>query len=81
MHLAALFLQSKVSESGLALPSTSMAAHAIDDVADIVETEEKFEGTGNLITDEKEAAFKIPHSPLHPPPRPPIPQNAHVKVS
>ncbi|XP_027063912.1 zinc finger CCCH domain-containing protein 13-like isoform X1 [Coffea arabica] len=74
-----VFDKSKVSESGLALPSTSMAAHAIDDVADIVETEEKFEGTGNLITDEKEAAFKIPPSPLPPPPPPPIPQNAHVQ--
>lgn len=75
----ALFLQSKVSESGLVLPSTSMAAHAMDDVVDIVETEEKFEGTV-LIDAENEATFKIPPMLFPPPPPPPIPQNAYVQV-
>ncbi|KAL3509664.1 hypothetical protein ACH5RR_029065 [Cinchona calisaya] len=75
-----LFDKSKVTESGLVLPSTGMAAHAMDDVVDIVETEEKFEGIGTVIGTEKEVVFKIPSFPFPPPPPPPPPppQNAYA---
>lgn len=64
---------------GPVLPSTGMAAHAMDEVVDIVETEEKFDGTGKVLEIEKEVAFKIPPPPPSLPP--PIPQNAYAQVS
>ncbi|XP_022895094.1 zinc finger CCCH domain-containing protein 13 isoform X2 [Olea europaea var. sylvestris] len=74
----------KVSESGLPLPPTGMAAHAVDEDVEVVETEEKAHvvaaasaGAG------PEVAPKIPRLPFLPPPPPPppplIPQNVYIQ--
>ncbi|CAI9759971.1 unnamed protein product [Fraxinus pennsylvanica] len=73
--------KSKASESGLPLPPTGMAAHAVDEDAEVVEMEEKAHvvaaastGTGT------EVAFKIPCLPfMLPPPPPLIPQNVYIQ--
>ncbi|RVW68442.1 Zinc finger CCCH domain-containing protein 13 [Vitis vinifera] len=63
-------------ESGLVLPSTSMAAHAVDEV-ETVETEkiETIETASREV--DKVAAYEIPGLPLPPPPPPPHPRNAY----
>lgn len=77
-------MQFKVSESGLPLPPTGMAAHAVDEDVEVVETEEKAHvvaaasaGAG------PEVASKIPRLPFLPPPPPPplIPQNVYIQVN
>lgn len=75
--------ESKVSESGLALPSTSMAAHPVDEV-EIVEAD----GNNEVVEDdtalcEKEVAGKGPPlPPLHfLPPPPPIRPNAFTQYN
>lgn len=63
-------------ESGLVLPSTSMAAHAVDEV-ETVETEkiETVETASREV--DKVAAYEIPGLPFPPPPPPPHPRNAY----
>lgn len=68
---------------GYLLPPTSMAAHAVDDLIEAMDQEEKLE-TGNAATiptigrtDDKAA---LPRLPPPPPPPPPVPQNAYNQV-
>ena len=70
----------KASESGLVLPSTSMAAHAVDEV-ETAETEKiEIVETASREVD-KVATYEIPLGlPLPPPPPPPHPQNAYLQV-
>lgn len=75
-----LNLQPKVFEASLVLPSTSMAAHANDEVVDIIEMDEKFELMGTASMNETEAAFKVPPVPFPPVPPPPVPENAYAQV-
>ncbi|CAI9090303.1 OLC1v1025050C1 [Oldenlandia corymbosa var. corymbosa] len=73
-----MFDKSRTSETGHLLPSTSLATNPMDEVVDIVETDEKSSGTGV----QKDVAFKIPPLPLPPAPPilpPPIPQNAYAE--
>lgn len=72
-------VQLKGLESGLVLPSTSMAAHAVDEV-ETVETEkiETVETASREV--DKVAAYEIPGLPLPPPPPPPHPRNAYSQV-
>lgn len=74
-------LQYKASETGLTLPSTGIAAHAIDEDVEVVEMDDKFQGAAAASTgaDETEVTLKIPRLPFLPPP-PPIPQNAYIQV-
>ncbi|CAK9175197.1 unnamed protein product [Ilex paraguariensis] len=71
----------RISESGPVLPSTSIAAHAVDEVADTVEMEEKFELVGASSTEVgKGVTFEIPGLPLPPlPPPPPVPLGTYSK--
>ncbi|KAI5678251.1 hypothetical protein M9H77_09201 [Catharanthus roseus] len=69
----------KVFEASLMLPSTSMAAHANDEVVDIIEMDEKFELMGTASMNETEAAFKVPPVPFPPVPPPPVPENAYAQ--
>ncbi|KAK6134794.1 hypothetical protein DH2020_031464 [Rehmannia glutinosa] len=63
----------KVSERGLTLPSTCIAAHAIDEDVDIVEVDDKLQGTGAASTGaetdpdpEELAVFQNEQLPLRP---------------
>lgn len=72
-------MQLKVSESGLLLPSTSTAAHVVDEV---IEIDEKFEVVGNSSARvEKEVEYEVRGLPFPLPPPPPLPQNAYLQVS
>eukprot|EP00268_Persea_americana_P019368 TRINITY_DN19923_c0_g1_i6.p1 TRINITY_DN19923_c0_g1~~TRINITY_DN19923_c0_g1_i6.p1 ORF type:complete len:471 (+),score=124.88 TRINITY_DN19923_c0_g1_i6:184-1596(+) len=70
----------KGSDMGYLLPPTSMAAHAVDDLIEAMDQEEKLD-TGNAATiptigrtDDKAG---LPRLPPPPPPPPPVPQNAY----
>ncbi|KAL2474189.1 Zinc finger CCCH domain-containing protein 13 [Forsythia ovata] len=72
--------KSKVSESGLPLPPTSMAAHAVDEDVEVVEMEEKAHVVAAASAGaEPEVAFKIPRLPFLPPPPPLIPKNVYIQ--
>lgn len=62
------------------MPSTSMAAHAIDDEVDIVETDEKLEAVDSSTRSDSEFIFKNHSLPLPPLPPPPVPENAYEQV-
>uniref|UniRef100_A0A5B6ZZR4 Putative zinc finger CCCH domain-containing protein 13 isoform X1 n=1 Tax=Davidia involucrata TaxID=16924 RepID=A0A5B6ZZR4_DAVIN len=67
----------KGPESGFSLPSTGMAAHAVDAV-ETIEMVEKFELVETASTGvEKGAAYEILGLPFPLPPPPPLPQNAY----
>lgn len=61
------------------MPSTSMAAHAIDDEVDIVETDEKLEAVDSGSRSESEFIIKN-HSLPVPPPPPPVPESVYEQV-
>ncbi|KAL7086773.1 hypothetical protein ACP275_13G022300 [Erythranthe tilingii] len=65
----------KVSEAGVTKPSTGIAANAIDEDVEVVETDNnKFQVVGA----EMEVALRTtPRLPLPPPPPPPIPHNVY----
>lgn len=73
----ALLDKSKLSDLCLTAPSTSMAAHAIDDEVDIVEMDEKLEAVDTVTRSEGEVTFKNHSLPLPPLPPPPVPENAY----
>lgn len=66
----------KDSEWGLVLPTTGMAAHAVDEVVEVVELDEKIERNASSIVD-KGVAHDIPGVPFPLPPPPPLPRNAY----
>ncbi|KAK3008103.1 hypothetical protein RJ639_014365 [Escallonia herrerae] len=63
----------KGPESGTLLPSTSMAAHAADEVVEVVEMNEKVEM--HELQFENGVAYRFPGLPLPPPP--PLPRNTY----
>uniref|UniRef100_A0A5B7A322 Putative zinc finger CCCH domain-containing protein 13 isoform X1 n=1 Tax=Davidia involucrata TaxID=16924 RepID=A0A5B7A322_DAVIN len=68
----------KGSETGFLLPSTGMAAHAEDEVVEMIEMQGKFEVAETASTGvEKGAAYEILGLPFPLPPPPPLPQNAY----
>lgn len=69
-----LIVQLKGLESGSALPSTSMAAHAVDEI----ETVELAEPASREV--DKVSAYELPGLPFPPPPPPPHPHNAYSQV-
>lgn len=72
-------LQLKASDSGLVLPSTSMAAHAVDEVETAETEKNEIVETASREVD-KVATHEIPGLPFPPPPPPPHPQNAYSQV-
>ncbi|KAK9284486.1 hypothetical protein L1049_023659 [Liquidambar formosana] len=72
-------MQLKGSESGFVLPSTSMAAHAVDDVAETTEIEEKIEvvGTASTTRIKKGTIYEVASFPLPLPPLLPVSQNTY----
>ncbi|KAL7086774.1 hypothetical protein ACP275_13G022300 [Erythranthe tilingii] len=68
----------KVSEAGVTKPSTGIAANAIDEDVEVVETDNnKFQVVGA----EMEVALRTtPRLPLPPPPPPPIPHNVYSQL-
>ncbi|KAA8526484.1 hypothetical protein F0562_008313 [Nyssa sinensis] len=71
-------LKLKGPETGFLLPSTGMAAHAVDEV-EMIEMQGKIEVVETASTGvEKGAAYEIPGLPFLPPP-PPLPQNAYLE--
>lgn len=74
-------MQLKSSESGPVVPSTSMAAHAVDTEIDI-ELDEKIENVENASRrDEEEPAYESERFPLPLPPPPPFPPKNFSRVS
>ncbi|KAL8478329.1 hypothetical protein ACS0TY_030296 [Phlomoides rotata] len=71
----------KISETGLALPSTGIAAHASDEDVEVVETDERFQVAAAASTgaDKTGVPIRTRCLPFLPPP-PPIPQNAYAQV-
>ncbi|XP_051151975.1 zinc finger CCCH domain-containing protein 13 isoform X2 [Andrographis paniculata] len=71
----------KVSEAGPALPSTGIAAHAMDEEIEVVEVDEKIQAVNAaaLTGVEAEDSLKEQLSLFPPPPLPPIPQNAYAQ--
>ncbi|KAI3457308.1 hypothetical protein Pfo_013971 [Paulownia fortunei] len=58
----------KVSETGLTLPSTGIAAHAMEEDVEVVEMNDRFHVVGAASTGaEMEVALKTPRSPFLPP--------------
>lgn len=74
--------QVKGSEVGCALPSTSIAAHAIDELIEAVETEDRFEAVeGTPVFENGAIDNKASSSYMPPPPPPPrIDLNAYRQV-
>ncbi|XP_011100294.1 zinc finger CCCH domain-containing protein 13 isoform X3 [Sesamum indicum] len=71
----------KVSETGLLLPSTGIAAHAMDEDVEVVETEDKLPaGVAASTGDETEVTLKGSRLPFLPPPPPPIPQDVYLQL-
>ncbi|CAI9772725.1 unnamed protein product [Fraxinus pennsylvanica] len=72
--------KSKVSESGLPLPPTGMAAHVVGEDVEVVEMEEKAHMViAAAAGAEPEVKFKIPSLPFLLPPLPLIPQNVYIQ--
>ncbi|KAK4437344.1 hypothetical protein Salat_0068300 [Sesamum alatum] len=70
----------KVSEPGLMLPSTGIAAHAMDEDVEVVETDDKLPAGGAASTGvETEVTLKSSRLPFLPPPPPPIPQDVYLQ--
>ncbi|PIN18329.1 hypothetical protein CDL12_08989 [Handroanthus impetiginosus] len=68
----------KACETGPPLPSTGIAAHAMDEDVEVVETDDKSQRVGASSTGaETETSFKTSRLPFLPPPPPPIPQNVY----
>lgn len=79
--LAYLNVQVKFSGSGLLLPSTSMAAHAIDELVEI-ELEENIEVVENVSTqiDKGATTYDDRRLPFVLPPPPQVPRNTYPQV-
>ncbi|KAK6157267.1 hypothetical protein DH2020_011515 [Rehmannia glutinosa] len=70
----------KVSERGLTLPSTCIAAHAIDEDVEVVEVDDKLQGAGAASTGAvTDVTLKSLRLPFLPPPPPPIPPNVYLQ--
>ncbi|KZV40315.1 zinc finger CCCH domain-containing protein 13 [Dorcoceras hygrometricum] len=68
----------KAPEMGPMLPSTGLAAHALDEYIEDHEMDEKFRVTGAASTrTEPDANMKVTVLPFPPPPPPPLPQNVY----
>lgn len=68
----------KVSGLGFPLPSTSVVAHSVDEVVEVVEMDEKFEVVGNSSARaEKGVANEVRRLPFPLPPPPPVSQHAY----
>ncbi|KAL3635495.1 hypothetical protein CASFOL_020042 [Castilleja foliolosa] len=65
----------KVSETGLVMPSTGLAAHAVDEEVDAADASDKFQVAGA----EKDKMLKISCLPFPPPPVPPNPPNVYLQ--
>ncbi|GFP79527.1 zinc finger CCCH domain-containing protein 40 [Phtheirospermum japonicum] len=65
----------KVSETDLVMPSTGIAAHAIDEEVDAADVDDKFQVAGA----ETDVMEKISCLPFLPPPLPPIPPNVYLQ--
>lgn len=66
---------------GLNLPSTGLAAHAVDEYIFDPEMDEKFQVTGVASTGtETDVGLKFPTLRFPPPPPPPVPQNVYSQV-
>lgn len=74
-------LQHKVTETGIILPSTGIAANAIDEDVEVAETPDRFQVAVGPSNGAKgpEDTFKTSRLPFLPPP-PPISQNAYLQV-
>ena len=71
-------LQYNVTETGIILPSTGIAANAIDEDVEVAETDERVQVPLNG-PNGSEDRFKTSRLPFPPLP-PPIPQNAYMQV-
>ncbi|XP_073154245.1 zinc finger CCCH domain-containing protein 13 [Henckelia pumila] len=65
-----------VPEMGLILPSTGLAAHAVDEYVEDLDMDEKFQATGAAST-RTEADATLKFLPYPPPPPPPAPPNVY----
>lgn len=75
----AVLSKSRVSESGVLFPSTSMAARASNDLVDAIEAEDKVDMLTTPSGTEHEVGSKVSILPFPPPPPPPIPENAYTE--
>lgn len=70
-------LQVKGSPVRHVLPSTGMAAHAIDDLNEAIELEDRHESIDALLENDADDKTRSPAIPLQPPP---VVQNAYEQV-
>ncbi|XP_026392485.1 zinc finger CCCH domain-containing protein 13-like isoform X2 [Papaver somniferum] len=69
--------KAKGVDSGHMLPSTSMAAHAVDEFTDTIDMDEKIEEV-DATTNGVDKALEKAYSPLPPPPPPPPRQDVYI---